>query len=58
MLVHTRSTLRYIPEDGILHSHRHENLKPYSKCCLAHIILDLNGRLFQLPTDLLHMKLE
>jgi hypothetical protein len=25
--VHTRSTQRHIPEDGILHSHRHENLK-------------------------------
>jgi hypothetical protein len=28
-LVHTRSTQRYIPEDGILHSHRRENLKSY-----------------------------
>jgi hypothetical protein len=27
--VHTRCTLRHIPEDGILHSHRRENLKPY-----------------------------
>jgi hypothetical protein len=27
--VHTRSTRRHIPEDGILHSHRHENLKSY-----------------------------
>jgi hypothetical protein len=25
--VHTRSTWRHIPEDGILHSHRRENLK-------------------------------
>jgi hypothetical protein len=25
----TRSTQRNIPEDTILHSHRHENLKPY-----------------------------
>jgi hypothetical protein len=23
------STLRHIPEDGILHSHHHENLKSY-----------------------------
>jgi hypothetical protein len=23
------STRRHIPEDGILHSHRRENLKPY-----------------------------
>jgi hypothetical protein len=27
--VHTRSTRRHIPEDGILHSHRRENLKCY-----------------------------
>jgi hypothetical protein len=27
--VHTRSTRRYIPEDGILHSHRSENLRSY-----------------------------
>jgi hypothetical protein len=27
--VHTRSTRRHIPEDGILHSHRRENLKSY-----------------------------
>jgi hypothetical protein len=25
----TRATRRSIPEDGILHSHRHENLTPY-----------------------------
>jgi hypothetical protein len=25
----TRATLRHILEDGILHSHRHENLKSY-----------------------------
>jgi hypothetical protein len=25
------STRRHIPEDGILHSHRHENLKSYNK---------------------------
>jgi hypothetical protein len=25
----TKATLRSIPEDGILHSHRHENLKSY-----------------------------
>jgi hypothetical protein len=24
----TRATQHNIPEDGILHSHRHENLKP------------------------------
>jgi hypothetical protein len=27
--VHTRSTLRHIPKDGILHSHCRENLKSY-----------------------------
>jgi hypothetical protein len=26
-----RATRRNIPEDGILHSHRHENLKSYSE---------------------------
>jgi hypothetical protein len=25
----TRATLRNFPEDGILHSHHRENLKPY-----------------------------
>jgi hypothetical protein len=25
----TRHTLQHIPEDGILHGHRHENLKSY-----------------------------
>jgi hypothetical protein len=29
MSVHTRFTRPHIPEDGILHSHRHENLKSY-----------------------------
>jgi hypothetical protein len=29
MSVHTRSTRRHIPEDGIVHSHRRENLKSY-----------------------------
>jgi hypothetical protein len=28
--VHTKSTRRHIPEDGILHSHRRENLKSYN----------------------------
>jgi hypothetical protein len=28
-LVLTRATRRHIPEDGILHSHRSENLKSY-----------------------------
>jgi hypothetical protein len=29
MSIHTRSTQRHIPENGILHSHRRENLKSY-----------------------------
>jgi hypothetical protein len=36
--VHTRSTLRYISEDGILHSHRRENLKSFKE-----VNLFLNG---------------
>jgi hypothetical protein len=32
----TRSTLRDIPEDAILHSHRHENLKSYIALCFLH----------------------
>jgi hypothetical protein len=28
--VHTKSTRRHIPEEGILHSHRRENLKSYT----------------------------
>jgi hypothetical protein len=31
--VHTRSTWRHVPEDGILHSHRHEHLKSYKETC-------------------------
>jgi hypothetical protein len=27
--VYTRSTRRHIPEDGILHSHRRQNVKSY-----------------------------
>jgi hypothetical protein len=27
--VHTRSTQRHIPEDGVLHAHRRENFKSY-----------------------------
>jgi hypothetical protein len=29
--VQARSTRRHIPEDGVLHSHRRENLKSYMK---------------------------
>jgi hypothetical protein len=34
MSVQTRSTQRHIPEDGILHSHRCENLKSYTSTLL------------------------
>jgi hypothetical protein len=30
--VPTSATRRNIPEDAILHSHRHENLKSYNAC--------------------------
>jgi hypothetical protein len=37
-MVLTRATQRNIPEDGILRSHRHENLKSYDNfyCCYYH----------------------
>jgi hypothetical protein len=35
----TRATRRKIPEDAILHSHSHENLKFYSgNCCFERFI--------------------
>jgi hypothetical protein len=40
-LVFTRATLHNIPEDGILHSHRHENLKSYTVHYIIHSILDV-----------------
>jgi hypothetical protein len=30
----TKATLRNIPQEGILHSHRRENLKSYASCLL------------------------
>jgi hypothetical protein len=36
MSVYTRSTQRHIPEDGILHSHRCENLKSYKYYVVGH----------------------
>jgi hypothetical protein len=39
--VHTRSTRRHIPEDGILPGHRRENLKSYkSNICLFSFLPD------------------
>jgi hypothetical protein len=35
---HTRSTRRHIPEDGIIHSHRYENLKSYKMIIAYHIL--------------------
>jgi hypothetical protein len=34
--VHTRSTRRHIPEDGVLHSHLRENLKSHNYNLLMH----------------------
>jgi hypothetical protein len=41
----TRATRRNIPEDTILHSHRRENLKSYTCCCLfpSEIFLNLHA---------------
>jgi hypothetical protein len=36
--IHTRSTRRHIPEEGILHNHRRENLK-------SHIYLNTSASL-------------
>jgi hypothetical protein len=36
-LVHIRSTRRHIPKDGILHSHRRENLKSYKSSHISQI---------------------
>jgi hypothetical protein len=44
--VHTRSTRRHIPEDGILHSHRRENLKSYDCRTIHNAILELCAILF------------
>jgi hypothetical protein len=48
MSVHTRFTRRHIPEDGIFHSHRRENLKSYITyvCSKFRVIIQqLNGPL-------------
>jgi hypothetical protein len=41
-LIHRRSTRRHIPEDGILHSHRRENLKSHLSWVLKKEELILN----------------
>jgi hypothetical protein len=51
--IHTRSTRRHVPEDGVLHSRRHENLKSYIRLILCSIFVS-QCRLF--PSDyLLHL---
>jgi hypothetical protein len=39
--VHTRSTWRHIPADGILHSHRRKNLKSYVRFILYKVLADM-----------------
>jgi hypothetical protein len=41
--VHTRSIRRHIPEDGILHSHRRENLKSYKLLTSLMVVLPYNS---------------
>jgi hypothetical protein len=36
----TRATLRNIPEDTILHSHRRENLKSYTDFCILYAFVE------------------
>jgi hypothetical protein len=45
----TRATWSNIPEDGILHSHRHEHLKSYILILFTHVHLCLPRALF--PSD-------
>jgi hypothetical protein len=37
----TRATLHHIPDDGILHSHHHENLKSYTEYVLSNLAIPL-----------------
>jgi hypothetical protein len=41
----TSATRRNIPQDGILHSHRLENLKSYTELKFAHVLNYLSTRL-------------
>jgi hypothetical protein len=51
--VHTRSTRRHIPEDGILHSHRRENLiLLIALCSITKLILLLGEREYNKIKDL------
>jgi hypothetical protein len=42
--VHTRSTRRHIPEDGILHSHRRENFRSYILLLVFHAMKHVNSK--------------
>jgi hypothetical protein len=37
--VHTRTTRRHILENGILHSHHHENLESYPACVMFEVYI-------------------
>jgi hypothetical protein len=41
--VHTRTTRRHIPEDGILHGHRRESLKSYTTSTWRNVFLETYG---------------
>jgi hypothetical protein len=44
--VQSTSTRRHTPEDGILHSHRRENLKSYNICIfLQEIVASMEGKM-------------
>jgi hypothetical protein len=59
--VPTRTTLCYIPEDGLLHSHHHENLKSYITVFVCFSVVNrrhgscLGWRRFQLAPKTLHL---
>jgi hypothetical protein len=48
--VRTRATLRKIPEDGILHSHRRENLKSFKDSGIFRFLRSLVLILKCMPT--------
>jgi hypothetical protein len=43
----TRATRRDIPEDTILHSHRHENLKSYIKSGQCFVVVSRNANILK-----------
>jgi hypothetical protein len=52
--VHTRSTRRHIPEDGILHSHRRENLNLTFLKKVYRVIMDLAKQFYAAIPKALH----